>query len=89
MDVLEDDLHKEASIDVIRGAWVSGSNVSNTTCKSLELERGPSIESLDEIKNLNGKPQYLGLFPDRKHYIANISEQNAARDTKFNNFVVK
>ena len=73
VDVLEDDLHKEASTDVIRGAWVSGFNVSSMTCKSLELERDPFIESLDEIKNLNGKTQYLGQFPDSKHYIANIS----------------
>ena len=68
VDVLEGDLHKEASIAVIRGAWVSGFNVS-----SLELERGPFIESLDEIKNLNGKTQYLGQCPDIKHYITNIS----------------
>ena len=50
---------KEACIDVIRGACVSGFNVS-----SLELERGPFVVSLDEIKNLNGKTQYLGQCPD-------------------------
>ena len=55
MDVLEDDLYKEASIDVICRACVSGFNVPSMACESLELERGPSIEPLDEIKNLNGK----------------------------------
>ena len=54
VDVLEDDLYKEASIDVIRRACVSGFNVPSMTCDILESERGPSIESLDEIKNLNG-----------------------------------
>ena len=49
-----DDLYKEASIDVICRACVSGFNVPSTTCDILESERGPSIESLDEIKNLNG-----------------------------------
>ena len=53
VDVLEDDLYKEASIDVIRRACVSGFNVPSMTCDILESERGPSIESLDEIKNLN------------------------------------
>ena len=54
VDVLEDDLFKKASIDVIRRACVAGFNVSDMTCDILETERGPSIESLDEIKNLNG-----------------------------------
>ena len=54
VDVLEDDLYKEASIDVIRRACVSGFNVPSMTCDILESERGPFIESLDEIKNLNG-----------------------------------
>jgi hypothetical protein len=54
VDVLEDDLYKEASIDVIRRACVAGFNVPGMTCDILETERGPSIESLDEIKNLNG-----------------------------------
>ena len=85
VDVLGDDLYKEASIDVIRRVCVSGFN-SSMTCKSLELEKGPSI---DEIENLNGKPQYLDQFPDSKHYIANVSGQNAARNTKFVNLGVK
>ena len=68
LDVLEDDLHKEASFDVMIGVCVFGFNVS-----CLELERGPFIESLDEIKNFNCKTQYLGQCPDIKHYIANIS----------------
>ena len=86
VDVLEDDLFKEASIDVIRRACVSGLNLSNMTCKSLELEKGPSI---DQTENLNGKSQYLDQFPDSKHYTANVSGQNAARNTKFVNLVVK
>ena len=54
VDVLEDNLYKEASIDVIHRACVSGFNVPSMTCDILESRRGPSIESLDEIKNLNG-----------------------------------
>ena len=84
VDVLEDDLCKEASIDVIRRACVSGFNLSSMTCKS--LEKGPSI---DQTENLNGKSQYLDQFPDSKHYTANVSGQNAARNTKFVNLVVK
>ena len=54
MDVLEDNLYKEDSIDVIRTACVSGFNVPSMTCDILESERDLSIESLDEIKILNG-----------------------------------
>ena len=48
VDVLENDLYKKDSIDVIHRACVSGFNVSSMTCKSLELKRGPSIESSDD-----------------------------------------
>ena len=54
VDVLEDDSYKEASIDVICRACVSGFNVSSMTC---DILRGSSIEFLDEIKNLNSNSE--------------------------------
>ena len=47
VDVLEDDLYKEASIDEICKACVPGFNVPSMTC---DILRGSSIESLDKIK---------------------------------------
>ena len=54
VDVSEHDLFKKASIYLIRRTCVAGFNVPDMTCDILETERGPFIESLDEIKNLNG-----------------------------------
>lgn len=52
--VLNEDLYKEAPTDSVRKACVSGFNVPDITCGILETETGPSVETLDEIKNLNG-----------------------------------
>ena len=49
-----DDLCEAASIEIIRRACLAGFNLSGMSCDILESERGLSIESLEEIKNLNG-----------------------------------
>ena len=48
-----DDLCEAASIEVIRRACLAGFNLSGMSCDILESER-MKIESLEEIKNLNG-----------------------------------
>lgn len=54
VDVLEDDLCVPPNIDVVKRACIAGFNMKGFDCDLLETERGPSIESLNEIKNLNG-----------------------------------
>lgn len=54
VEIWEDDLCEAASIEIIRRACLAGFNLSGMSCDILESERGPSIESLEEIKNLNG-----------------------------------
>ena len=54
VEILEDDLCKAASIEAIRRACIAGFNLTDMSCDILESERGPSIESVDNIKNLNG-----------------------------------
>ena len=54
VDVLEDDLCQTPHIDMVRRACIAGFNIKGFNCDLLESERGPSIENIDEIKNLNG-----------------------------------
>ena len=54
VEILEDDLCKAASIEAIRRACIAGFNLTDMSCDILESERGPSVESVDDIKNLNG-----------------------------------
>ena len=54
VEILEDDLCKAASIKDIRRACIAGFNLTDMSCDILESERGPSIDSVDDIKNLNG-----------------------------------
>ena len=50
-EIPEDDSSKPASIDI---ACISGFKMDGFHCDLLETERGPSLKSLDEVKNLNG-----------------------------------
>ena len=54
IEIPEDDLSKPASIDIVRRACISGFKMDGFHCDLLETERGPSLKSLDEVKNLNG-----------------------------------
>jgi hypothetical protein len=54
VDVLEEDMCAPATIDVVRRTHIAGFNMKDFDCDILETERGPSIENLNEIKNLNG-----------------------------------
>ncbi|CAB3984462.1 transient receptor potential cation channel subfamily M member 6-like [Paramuricea clavata] len=54
VDVLEDDMCAPQTIDVVRRACIAGFNMKGFDCDILETERGPSIETLNEIKNFNG-----------------------------------
>lgn len=54
VDITDEDLSKPLSIDIIRRACIIGFKLDGFHCDLLETERGPSIESLDEVKNLNG-----------------------------------
>jgi hypothetical protein len=54
VEILEDDLCKAASIEAIQRACIAGFDLTDMSCDILESERGPSIESVDDIKNLNG-----------------------------------
>ena len=51
VDVLDEDMCAPPTIDVVKRA---GFNMKGFDCDILETERGPSIESLNEIKNFNG-----------------------------------
>jgi hypothetical protein len=54
VDVLEDDMCAPQTIDVVRRACIAGFNMNGFDCDILETEGGPSIETLNEIKNFNG-----------------------------------
>ena len=54
VDVADEDLSKPPSIEIVRRACITGFKMDGFTCDLLETERGPSLECLDEVKNLNG-----------------------------------
>ena len=54
IEIPEEDLSKPASIDIVRCACITGFKMDGFHCDLLETERGPSLECLDEVKNLNG-----------------------------------
>jgi hypothetical protein len=51
---LEGDMRAPPTIDVVRRACIAGFNMKGFDCNILETERGPPIENLNELKNLNG-----------------------------------
>ena len=54
VDIPEEDWSKAPSIDVVRHACITGFKMDGFHSDLLESERGPSLENLDEVKNLNG-----------------------------------
>jgi hypothetical protein len=54
VDVADEDLSKPPSIEIVRRACITGFKMDGFTCDLLETERGPSLECLNEVKNLNG-----------------------------------
>ena len=54
VDVLDEDMSARPTIDVVKRACIAGFNMKGFDCDILETERGPSIESLNEINKFNG-----------------------------------
>jgi hypothetical protein len=62
VDVADEDLSKPPSIDIVRRACITGFKMDGFSCDLLETERGPSLECLDEVKNLNGTIFVLKVY---------------------------
>lgn len=77
---MNEDLYKEAPTDSVRKACVSGFNVPDMTCGILETETGPSVETLDEIKNLNGTICMLELITQTLPYLYDSDNDNELPD---------
>ena len=71
VEVADEDLSKQPSIDIVRRACITGFKMDGFYCDLLETERGLSIESLDEVKNLNGTNfvRFIYKVPSGSHLV--------------------